>query len=97
MAGGQFNSANPKHSFWSGPWHYCDRCDFKCKIADMQWERGLLVCPRCQDSNGNPGLLGERDIKIAQVLTDGKEENELAPVDKLRNPDFAEDVEDFLV
>jgi hypothetical protein len=42
-------------------------------------------------------LLGERDVKIAQVLTDGKEENELAPVDKLRNPDFAEDVEDFLV
>jgi hypothetical protein len=47
------------------------------------------------DSHGIPGLLGERDIRIAQVLTDGKEE--FAPVEKLRNPDFAEEVEDFLV
>lgn len=87
-----------RHSFWTGPWHYCDRCDRKTKIARMNWERGLLLCHRCQDSNSvnGPGLLGERDVKIAQVLTDGKSENEFAPVEKLRTPDFAEAVEDFL-
>lgn len=84
-----------KHTFWTGPWHYCDRCDWKTKIAVMKWERGLLLCPKCQDSNAIPGLLGERDVKIAQVLTDGKQE--FVPVDKLRHPIFAEDVEDFLV
>jgi hypothetical protein len=61
----------------------------------MKWERGLLLGPECQDSNSSLGLLGERDIRIAQVLTDGKEE--LVPVEKLRNPDFAEEVEDFLI
>jgi hypothetical protein len=63
----------------------------------MKWERGLLLCPYCQDSNATrgPGLLGDRDVKIAQVLTDGKEE--FVPVEKVRNPDFAEEVEDFLV
>jgi hypothetical protein len=97
LRGGEFNASNPRHTFWSGPWHYCDRCDYKCKIAEMQWERGLLLCKQCQDAHGIPGLLGERDIKIAQTLEDGKQENELAPVEKLRNPDFAEDIEDFLV
>ena len=63
----------------------------------MKWERGLLLCGKCQDTNSRkgPGLLGERDVKIAQVLTDGKEE--FVPVEKLRNPDFAEEVEDFLL
>lgn len=86
-----------RHTFWTGPWHYCDRCDRKTKIAAMKWERGLLLCPKCQDSNAIPGLLGERDIKIAQTLTDGKSENEFAPVEKIKNPDFVEEVEDFLV
>ncbi len=63
----------------------------------MKWERGLLLGPECQDSNSvrGPGLLGERDVKIAQVLTDGKEE--FVPVEKIRYPDFAEEVEDFLL
>jgi hypothetical protein len=61
----------------------------------MAWERGLLLCSRCQDAEGTIGLLGERDVRIAQVLTDGKEE--YVPVDKLQNPDFAEEVEDFLL
>ena len=61
----------------------------------MKWERGLLLGPECQDSNALPGLLGERDVRIATVLMDGKEE--LVPVEKLRNPDFAEEVEDFLI
>ena len=86
-----------RHTFWTGPWHYCDRCDHKTKIAIMKWERGLLLCPKCQDSNSyvGPGLLGERDVKVAQVLEDGKEE--LVPVEKIRHPVFAEELEDFLI
>ena len=86
-----------RHTYWTGPWHYCDRCDHKTKIYIMKWERGLLLCPRCQDTNNvsGPGLLGQRDVKIAQVLEDGKEE--LVPVEKIRHPVFAEEVEDFLI
>jgi hypothetical protein len=90
-----FGPEGLKHTFWTGPWRYCARCDRKTKIADMEWERGLLLCQKCQDSHALPGLLGERDVRIAQVLTDGKEE--FVPVEKLRHPDFAEEVEDFLV
>ena len=92
-----FAETGLRHTYWTGPWRYCARCDRKTKIADMKWERGLLLCRHCQDSNPTrgPGLLGERDVRIAQVLTDGKEE--LVPVEKLRNPDFAEEVEDLLV
>ena len=90
-----FAQTGLRHTHLTGPWHYCDRCDKKVKIAVMKWERGLLLGPECQDSNSSLGLLGERDVRIAQVLTDGKEE--LVPVEKLRNPDFTEEVEDFLI
>jgi len=38
-------------------------------------------------------LLGQREIGIDEVLTDGKQE--LVPVEKLRNPDEYETEEDF--
>jgi hypothetical protein len=37
-----------------GPWHYCNRCLHKWKIAEMNWQRGLLLCPDCYDY-GNDG------------------------------------------
>lgn len=94
-----FTGTGLRHTFWTGPWRYCTRCDKKSKISEMKWERGLLLGKECQDTNtvnGPPGgLIGERDVRIAQVLTDGKEE--FVPVEKLRHPQFAEEVEDFLV
>jgi len=39
--------------------------------------------------------LGQREIGIAEVLGDGKEE--LAPVEKLRNPSAYEEAEDFIL
>ena len=82
-----------QHTFWTGPWHYCMVCDRKTKIAVMRWQRGKLKCPRCIDKWP---LLGQREIAIQAVLTDGKEENELAPVEKLRDPSAFEEAEDFL-
>jgi len=67
------------------------RCDKKTKIADAKWQRGLLLGPECVDKK----LLGEREPKIAAVLTDGK--MELVPVEKLRNPDHFAVEEDFLI
>ena len=58
----------------------------------MKWQRGLLLCQaHCVDTE----LLGQRDVRIAGVLTDGKEE--YAPVPKLRNPDTFMPDEDFIL
>jgi hypothetical protein len=86
----------PKHTFMAGPWHYCGICYFKCKIADMTRQRGVLRCPACTErsSDGFP-LIGQRDQAIEQVLTDGKPE--LVPVEKLRDPDAFQDAEDFIL
>lgn len=67
------------------------RCDRKEHLAALKWQRGLLLCRHCFDVK----LLGDREIKIAQVLTDGKEEYTPAP--KLRNPDHFVEEEDFLI
>jgi hypothetical protein len=72
-----------RHTYLTGAWAYCMRCDEKCKIeGEMQWQRGLLLCTKhCIDKWP---LLGQREPAIALVLEDGKEE--LAPVEKLRRP-----------
>ena len=79
-----------RHTYLTGPWHYCARCDEKTKIADMTWQRGKLLCnAHCLDKK----LLGDREIAIATVLEDGKEE--LAPVEKIRNPDDVEEMDEL--
>jgi hypothetical protein len=58
----------------------------------MSWQRGLLLCNQyCKDKN----LIGERDIRIAGILGDGKEE--FVPAEKLRDPDSYEQEEDFIL
>ncbi len=80
-----------RHTYLTGAWHYCSRCDKKAKIeGEMQWQRGLLLCLSCVDKQ----LLGEREIAIASVLEDGREE--LAPVEKLRLPYEYTETEDFI-
>jgi len=69
------------HTFNKGPWHFCMRCDTKNKIADMEWQRGLLLCKECYDPYP---LEGQREQAIAQVLMDGKYDFEIAP--KLVDP-----------
>lgn len=79
-----------RHTYLTGAWFYCGVCYEKCKINDAKWQRGVLKCPICVDKM----LLGQREIQIATVLEDGKEE--LAPVEKLRNPDSGQDeIEEF--
>lgn len=88
---GSFDSGL-KHTFFTGPWHYCGVCDEKTKIAKMRWQLGVLKCPKCFD---NPMKLldGRREAAIAAVLSDGKQE--LVPVDKLRHPSLFDEAEDF--
>lgn len=58
-----------KRSKLVGPWHDCDRCTFKWHIAELEWQRGLLLCPYCVDygNNGVP-LIGQREAMIAQAI-----------------------------
>lgn len=81
-----------RRALGAGPWRYCARCELKCLIySELQWQRGKLLCKDCYDQM----LIGDREIAIAQVLNDGKEE--LAPVEKLRIPDFQYTDDDILI
>lgn len=93
------SASGPKHTYWKGPWHYCGQCYKKTKIATMKWQRGVL---KCTSSSGNGvgcydswPLPGQREAAISAVLGDGKEE--LAPVEKLRNPLEQEAEDDFVL
>jgi recombinational DNA repair protein (RecF pathway) len=57
------------HTFNKGPWHNCMRCDRKTKLARLNWQRGLLLCPICWDPYP---LEGQREQAIANKLMDGK-------------------------
>jgi hypothetical protein len=78
-----------RHTYLQGPWYYCGVTDEKVKVADAQWQRGVLKCPAAVDKM----LLGDRERQIELVLEDGKEE--LAPVEKLRQPFEYTETEDF--
>lgn len=74
-----------KRSYLDGPWHYCSRCEFKTKIAEMSWQRGLLLCPVCidYDNDGVP-LIGQREALVAAIVaTFGNPPVELTPDPKL--------------
>jgi len=78
------------HGIGNGPYHYCARCGDKCRISDMQWQRGKLLCVEtCLDK----WLVGQREQIIQSVLNDGKPE--LEPVEKLRFPEVGEQSEDI--
>lgn len=75
-----------------GPWAYCARCDKKKLIdVELQWQRGKLLCAECYDNR----LIGDREVEIALVLSDGAEE--LAPDPKLREPDATTDADDVVI
>jgi hypothetical protein len=78
-----------RHTWLTGPWHDCGICDRKTKLNTMTWQRGVLRCQKCVDKK----LLGQRDVQIAEVLTDGKEE--FVPAPKLRFPDHDEIIDDL--
>lgn len=76
-----------KRSVLVGPWHICSRCGFRFHIADMQWQRGLLLCTQyCFDTaeSGRP-LVGQTEAAIAQVFTNPSKE--LMPDPKLTDPE----------
>jgi hypothetical protein len=89
-----------RRSLNTGPWHYCSRCTRKRKLqTELTWQRGKLLCEFCLDQNGassnGPGLIGQREIEIANILADGSPE--LAPSPKLRDPMYQNPEDDILI
>lgn len=81
-------------------WHYCARCTKKKKLnTELTWQRGKLLCKECFDldapSRNGPGLIGQREIAITDVLNDGKVE--LAPPPKLSDPAYQNVEDDILI
>lgn len=80
----------PKRSKLVGPWHICSRCGLRFHIADMEWQRGILICLQyCFDTakSGRP-LIGQTEAAIAQVFTNPS--NELMPDPKLTDTNLIE-------
>ena len=78
----------PKRSRLVGPWHICARCGFRFHIAEMKWQRGLLLCTQyCYDTakSGRP-LVGQTEAAISAVFTNPSKE--LMPDPKLTDPDL---------
>lgn len=73
-----------------GPWHHCGRCDDKCKINEMTWQNGVLLCDTCVDKF--PQSPGIRERMITQRLDDGK--IEFMPSPKITDPDNNIDKDD---
>jgi hypothetical protein len=78
---------------WSGdPLHRCDICGTEWHISSLtpqvsKTHGAVLACPVCLDD-----LLPEqRDAIIAEVLSDGKVDADIA--EKLKNPYFDQDDE----
>jgi hypothetical protein len=68
-----------RHSAILGdPWHRCQRCDCECRVSELNWQNGLLLCKKCWD---NPQAWA-RDTQIQDALTDSPEEAQVA--EKLR-------------
>lgn len=75
-----------KRSFHQGPWHQCSRCGNTYHLADMDWQRGLLLCrANCYDTGTNP-LIGQREQQIIRAFETPT--HELEPDPKLTNPDI---------
>lgn len=75
------------HSFNQGAWHNCMRCERKTKLSALTWQRGVLLCRTCLDPWP---LTGQREVAIAQVLMDGKQEFQVDP--KLAEPVIEDDI-----
>lgn len=72
-------------SYLQGPYHFCARCGSRVHIAEMQWQRGLLLCEKwdCIDTGLYP-LTGQREAAIAHKLEPPT--MELQPDPKLVTP-----------
>jgi len=64
----------PRHTgLWRSQWEKCHRCSFTWPLLEMVNQKGLLLCPRCQDNLD----VEYRPMMIAEVLADTVEtENE---------------------
>lgn len=82
-----------RRSFHVGPYHYCARCGSRYHIADLEWQRGLLICrgtkENCYDT-GNDGypLVGQREMAITAIFLNPSEE--LMPDPKLTDTTIIE-------
>ena len=82
-------------SWHSGPYHYCGRCGERRHLAEMTWQRGVLVCKssNCIDY-GVDALVGEREVAIIKAFE--VPTHELEPDPKLTDPGIETSGDDLI-
>lgn len=73
-------------------YHFCMRCGLRQPLAQMVWQRGLLVCKstNCIDR----WVVGFRELAVAKALAGIANTTEAQPVQKLTEPALAADDEE---
>lgn len=80
-------------SWHKSPYHYCSRCNDRTHLSDMQWQRGLLLCPTCVDKGVNP-LVGQRELDIIRQFE--VPTHEMEPDPKLTDPNASLSGDDII-
>lgn len=60
-------------------YHFCGLCGDRTPLAQMKYQRGILVCvTKCLDTGVFPSL-GDRDREISRLLASYTDSRELQP------------------
>jgi hypothetical protein len=64
--------------YMENKYHYCGICGDRTPLAQMQYQRGILVDEKCKDKTPFPSI-GDRDLEISRLLASYTDSQELKP------------------
>jgi len=64
--------------YMDNKYHYCGICGDRTPLAEMVYQRGILVDSKCQDTGDFPSR-GDRDAQISKLLASYTDSQELQP------------------
>lgn len=76
--------------FMQNVYHYCGICGDRTPIAQMQYQRGVLVDEKCKDKGPFPSI-GDREREIARLVASYTNGRELQPDRMLTESSVAQD------
>jgi hypothetical protein len=59
-------------------YHFCGICGDRTPLAQMKYQRGILVDEKCTDKGSFPNS-GDRDVEISRLLASYTSSKELQP------------------
>lgn len=80
--------------YMQNKYHFCGICGDRTPLAQMRYQRGILVCvQKCLDTGVFPSI-GDRDREIARLLSTYTDSKELQPDRMLTDGSVQQDEDD---